>query len=191
MNEGAFGHPQRQPGIPYPPHLGQQGAPYAGQPPQHHGQQHIQRPAQQHLPDQPRLPAQPAQPHLPQPVPFGTIRLHIQGSVMTSSMIVPTVRINGYQVPSRYGVQDIPVHPGPTRVDIHGQWMRRFGQAEHTAVVAPGQVVELFYAAPWHQFTTGSMGTTTQSRKGLGLMLTLFVAIPLLILLALVVGALR
>jgi len=46
-------------------------------------------------------PAPPSQPAV------GTIRLTIQGSIWTANAITPRVRINGYPVPSRYGVQDL------------------------------------------------------------------------------------
>lgn len=103
---------------------------------------------------------------------MGTIRLTIQGSEMTSNMIVPTCTINGHSVPTRYGVQDLPVWAGPTRVALQAQWIRTYGQAALDVNVAPGQVVPVFYAAPLHQFTTGTIGHTKQSRKGKGCLLS-------------------
>jgi len=126
---------------------------------------------------QPGIPAQPA---------MGAIRLTIQGSVLTSNMITPKVRINGYQVPSRYGLQDIPVYAGPTHLDVDARWLRTYGQASLDVAVAPDQVVEVFYAAPVHQFTTGSIGFTRQRRKGVGTLLGL-VALALVVLVGLAV----
>lgn len=103
-----------------------------------------------------------------QPGPMGTIALTLQGSVMTSNMIVPSVTVNGYPVPTRYGRQDIPVHPGPVHIEASAQWLRTYGQASLDFTVQPGQVVPVFYAAPMHQFTTGSMGHEQQKRKGVG-----------------------
>ena len=105
--------------------------------------------------------------------PLGTIRLTIQGSVMTSNMLTPTLRINGHPVPTRYGTQDIPVYPGPNHLDMEAQWMRTYGQAAIDTTVAPGQVVEVWYASPLHQFTRGNIGFTKQPRPGMGCMLVL------------------
>jgi hypothetical protein len=60
--------------------------------------------------------------------------------------------------------------------------MRRYGDAELDLVLQPGQAVEVFYAAPYNQFTSGSMGFTKQPRKGLALLL-----VPLAILLVMLV----
>jgi hypothetical protein len=99
--------------------------------------------------------------------PTGIIRLTIQGSVMTSNMITPTCRINGHPVPTRYGAQDLTVWAGPNHLDLEAQWMRTYGQAAIDVDVAPGQVVEVFYAAPLHQFARGNIGLVKQSRPGL------------------------
>lgn len=104
----------------------------------------------------------------PPPPPLGTLHLTLQGSVMTSSMVPPAVRVNGYRVPTSYGENVIPVYAGPVRVDVDCQWLRTFGQASLSFQVQPGQVVPVFYAVPWHQFTTGSIGHLQQKRKGAG-----------------------
>jgi hypothetical protein len=51
--------------------------------------------------------------------------------------------------------------------------MRRYGQAALDITVAPGQIVEVFYAPPWHQFSRGRMGFTRQKRPGVGFLLLL------------------
>jgi len=104
----------------------------------------------------------------PAPPAQGTIRLTIQGSVMTANAITPRVRINGYPVPSRYGVQDLPVYAGPNHIDIDAQWMRTYGQAGIDTTVAPGQVVEVWYASPLHQFARGNIGFSKQPRPAMG-----------------------
>ncbi len=108
---------------------------------------------------------QPPQPQQPQQPP-SSILLTLQGSVMTSNMITPAVTFNGYPVPARYGPQTIPVHPGPLQIDVHAQWLRRYGEATLQVDVPRGQQVPVFYAAPWHQFTSGSIGHQKQRRKG-------------------------
>lgn len=127
-------------------------------------------------------PTQPAQPAL------GTIRLTIQGSMMTANALTPRVRINGYPAPSRYGVQDLPVYAGPNHIDVDAQWMRTYGQAGIDTSVAPGQVVEVWYASPMHQFARGNIGFTKQPRPGMG---CLWVALGVfaLLVVVLVLGA--
>lgn len=137
-------------------------------------------------------PGQPSQPggQPAQPGPTGTIALTIQGSVMTSNMIVPTVKINGFPVPTRYGRQDIPVQPGPVHIEAFAQWMRTYGQAAMDFTVQPGQEVPVFYAAPMHQFTTGSMGHEKQKRKGAGAFLGLMGFLLLIVVCAVLVPVL-
>ena len=47
--------------------------------------------------------------------------------------------------------------------------MRTYGQAGIDTTVAPGQVVEVWYASPVHQFARGNIGFTKQPRPGHGL----------------------
>lgn len=100
------------------------------------------------------------------PQPPSSILLTLQGSEMTSNMITPTVLFNGHRVPARYGPQTIPVYPGPLQIDVHAQWLRRYGEATLRVDVQPGQQIPVFYAAPYHQFTSGSIGHEKQRRKG-------------------------
>jgi hypothetical protein len=134
----------------------------------------------------PQFQPHPPQQHQPQ-VPMGMLHLTIQGSVMTSNVIPPTVRLNGYPVPIKYGRNDIPVYAGPLHIDIHSQWMRTFGKAALDCTVYPNQAVPVFYASPYHQFASaGSIGHSKVKRNGLGLLLGLvgvIVAISLLVVL--------
>ena len=91
----------------------------------------------------------------------------VQGNWFTSNALKPTVRLNGYQVANRYGENIHPVPPGRWHVEVHCQWLREYGQAEHDVDVAEGQTVDVFYAPPWHQFARGRIGATKQPRPGL------------------------
>lgn len=116
----------------------------------------------------------------------GTIRLTVQGSELTAGMLTPTVVVSGHRVNSRFGTMDIPVWAGPNRVDVHTTWMRQYGQAGLDVQVRPGEVVPVYYAVPWHQFSRGSIGHVKQKRKGLGsfvAVLAAVVAVPLLLVL--------
>lgn len=122
--------------------------------------------------------------------PMGTVALTIQGSVMTSNMITPSIRINGHQIQTRYGRQDIPVPAGPVHVEGYAQWMRTYGQAAMDFTVEPGRTVPVFYAAPMHQFTTGSIGHEEQKRKGVGAFITIIAVVVGFTVLMIVLGAL-
>lgn len=138
-------------------------------------------------PTQPPLPAEP--PTQAQPA-LGTIRLTIQGSVMTANALTPRVRINGYPVPSRYGVQDLPVYAGPNHLDVDAQWMRTYGQAAIDTSVAPGQVVEVWYASPLHQFARGNIGFSKQPRPGMGCLWVGLAVVAFVVVLSVVASAL-
>ncbi|HEY3017090.1 MAG TPA: hypothetical protein VGJ41_18385 [Nocardioides sp.] len=139
-------------------------------------------------PQQPMQPQQPQQPMQPMPPqqPMGILNLVIKGSMLTSNPVTPTVRLNGYPVQVKYGPNPISVPPGPVHIDVHTQWLRRYGQAGLDCEVGQGQTVTVHYAAPYHQFTTGSIGFTPQKRKGAGLlfgMLAVLVGFVLLVIL--------
>ncbi|WP_405064386.1 hypothetical protein OG474_22780 [Kribbella sp. NBC_01505] len=124
--------------------------------------------------------------------PTGLLQLTIQGSVMTNSLIPPKVHLNGYLVPVKYGRNDIPVFAGPMHVEIHSQWMMTFGKAALDFTVQPGQAVPVFYASPYHQFSSaGSIGHTKVKRKGLGFLLGLVGGIVALCLLVIILAALN
>jgi hypothetical protein len=131
-----------------------------------------------------------APPPAPAQPPMGWLRLTLQGSVMTSSIITPSVTVNGWRVPASYGDNVIPVHAGPNRVDVSCQWLWRYGEASLETDVPAGGQVPVYYAAPLHQLSRGAIGFTRQKRHGLvGLALLLGVVV-LLLLLALIVPAL-
>jgi hypothetical protein len=130
-----------------------------------------------------QTPATPA----PQQPPQGTIRLTIQGNELTAGLLTPAVVVSGHRVNSRFGTMDVPVWAGPNRVEVSTRWMREYGQASLDVVVRPGEVVPVFYAVPWHQFSSGSIGHRKQPRKGLAAVFlgtVAFVVIAVLIVLA-------
>jgi hypothetical protein len=118
----------------------------------------------------------------------GLVRVNIQGSVLTSSVVVPSLLIDGRLLASQYGINAFQVPAGRHRVELYAQWMRRYGQAALDVEVGEGGVAEVFYAAPLHQFTTGSIGYTKQRRKG-AVFMAIFAALVLSMLLAGVVLA--
>ena len=120
---------------------------------------------------------------------MATVALTIQGSIMTSNMITPTVKINGNWINTQYGLQNIPVPAGRVDVEAYAQWLRTYGQAWLHFTAEPGQVVPVFYAAPMHQFTTGSIGHEEQKRKGMGAFVAILCVVFGFILLMILLGA--
>lgn len=120
--------------------------------------------------------------------PDATLKFTVQGNVLTSNMVAPTLTIDGFNAPTPTmgGSTLIPIMSGPHRLQVHSQWLRQYGQAALDIVVQPQSQLEVFYAPPFHQFTTGAMGFEAQQRKGLGCLIGLLVgiiAVPLLIVL--------
>ena len=138
------------------------------------------QPYQQPYPQQPQQPygypeptgnylglqSTPPMGQMPQQVALGHLRIHLQGSALTSSMITPTLTLNNQQVRASYGPNDDQVPAGQYHVGAYAQWMRQYGQASLDVMLPPNHTVEIYYAAPLHQFTTGSMGFSKQRRKG-------------------------
>lgn len=100
------------------------------------------------------------------PPPPAFVDLTVQGSVLSSSIIPPTITINGWRVHPAYGQRVLPVAPGLVQVDAEAQWWRTYGQATLQFTAAPGQTVPVFYAAPMNVFTGGSLGHVPQRRRG-------------------------
>ncbi len=122
------------------------------------------------------------------PAGHGAFMLTLQGNGFTAGL-TPKVHIDGHPVPGAFGANFYPLRPGHHRVDVHTQWMRQYGQASMQLDIREGQTVPVFYAVPWHQFTTGSIGHQQQSRKGVGVMLTILI-VPLLAMLGMCLLAL-
>ncbi len=115
--------------------------------------------------------------------PTGFVRFHLQGSKMSGSLVTPTVTVNGAPVQARYGENLLPVWAGTSTIAAQGEWMWSYGKAALTVDVAPGQVVDVWYAAPALTFIDGSIGLTPQKHRGrtavysvLGVVLVLMVA---------------
>ena len=118
--------------------------------------------------------------------PDATLKFTVHGNAMTSNLIAPTLTIDGFNAPtpSMGGSTLIPIMSGPHRLEVYSQWLRRYGQASLDIVVQPRTQLEVFYAPPLHQFTTGTMAFEPQKRKGLGCLIGMFVgivAVPVII----------
>ena len=124
-------------------------------------------------------------PHMRPPAGHGALLLTLQGNFFTAGL-TPKVHIDGYQVPGAFGPNFYPLAPGHHRIDIHTQWLRQYGQASMQIDIHEGQTVPGYYAVPWHQFTTGSIGHKQQKRNGLGVMIAMITVIVAAVLIPLV-----
>jgi hypothetical protein len=106
-------------------------------------------------------------PRPPAPHELGTLRLVLQGSALTASMITPTVLVNGWRIQVSYGENLIPVYAGPNRVEVSAQWLTTYGRAALDVQVPLNGQVDVYYALPWHTFTGGAIGHEKQRRPGL------------------------
>ncbi|TNM39760.1 hypothetical protein FHP29_12930 [Nocardioides albidus] len=114
----------------------------------------------------------------PPPPPPGYLRVTVQGNRMLT-MITPGVQVNGYPVPVQFGPNIIPMPPGVHTVSAHAQWIWRYGQASQQVRLAPGQTVDVFYAAPVLTFLKGAMGPTKQKVPGVVAFVLLLAAVLL------------
>jgi|KBSSwiStaDraftv2_1062776.scaffolds.fasta_scaffold874320_2 hypothetical protein len=101
--------------------------------------------------------------------------------------ITPKILLNGYEMPIRgWGRSILPAVPGQYHVQVYiPYWLpSRAGPADFTAVVNPGQWVELEYKAPLFTFSRGSLGPPPQSYNGIGAMIAITVVSALIVIFA-------
>jgi hypothetical protein len=82
------------------------------------------------------------------------------------------------------------VAPGQYHVHVHTPYLfpSRVGPADYTAVVNPGQFIELEYKAPLFTFSRGSLGPPPQRYNGIGVQIAMIAVLVAIILLAAVVA---
>lgn len=127
------------------------------------------------------------QPPPPQPpvfAPDATLSFTVQGTIMTSNLVAPTLTIDGFPAPVPVvGNRTFAIMSGRHRLQAHAQWMRRYGHAAIDVDIAPGQTLEVFYAPPHHQFSEeGAMGLNPQTRKGSGFLVATWAVLGLALL---------
>ncbi|MEU4386859.1 hypothetical protein [Promicromonospora sp. NPDC023805] len=126
---------------------------------------------------------QPSSQQPPVFAPDATLSFTVQGSVMTSNLVAPTLTIDGHLAPLPIvGNRTFAIMSGRHRLQVHSQWMRRYGHAAIDVDIAPGQTLEVFYAPPYHQFSDdGAMGLNPQARKGRGFLVGTWAFVVLLV----------
>jgi hypothetical protein len=130
----------------------------------------------------------------PYPGPSEGIAITARYSAVWTTLLAttkPKISFNGYETPgSDWGRTVFPLAPGQYHVHAYTPYFfpRRCGPADYTAVVNPGQIVELEYKAPVFTFFRGSLGPPPQRYKGV-VALAAVLAVPvLLIAILLIVG---
>ncbi|GAA1899651.1 hypothetical protein [Lapillicoccus jejuensis] len=120
--------------------------------------------------------------------PPGHLVVHLQGSWLIS-FVTPTLFLDGQRVPAKYGENHFPVAPGRHVVAGQAEYMLTYGRAHLEADLAPDQRVDVWYAAPWHQFAKqGSIGFEKQKHRGAWLIWSLFALLALVVVLVVVAG---
>ncbi|MDR2280403.1 MAG: hypothetical protein LBE07_06070 [Gordonia sp. (in: high G+C Gram-positive bacteria)] len=98
-----------------------------------------------------------------------SIRLHRQGSFLSTTIGRTTVLLDGRRRQTSFGVTELPVRAGTHRLEVVG----------HDAIdvdVAPGAAVDIYYAPPYTRFHRGTLGRSEQKRQGAGANIAISVA---------------
>ncbi|QRY62155.1 hypothetical protein JVX90_17455 [Gordonia sp. PDNC005] len=98
-----------------------------------------------------------------------SIRLHRQGSLLTTPIGRTTVLLDGRKCQTSFGVTDLPVRVGTHRLEVVG----------HDAIdvgVASGAAVDIYYAPPYTRFHRGTLGRSEHERQGWGAIVAIGVA---------------
>jgi hypothetical protein len=129
----------------------------------------------------------PAAPQQPPAGAMGLLQLHVQGSMMTTSLIHPSVSIDGYPTQIKYGDNPFQLLAGRHHIEVYMQYMRKYGQAALDFNIYPNAQVDVWYAGPKHQFASGDIGFEPQKAKGMGLMIGMIAVLVFLFVLLIIV----
>lgn len=94
------------------------------------------------------------------------IRLIRQGTWATTSLVKPTVLLDGRPVPTVIGATVLPVAPGVHRVDVRENDFGAQAPVAAMVTVAQGRMVDVYYAPPMTRFDSGRLGAVPQERAG-------------------------
>ena len=107
----------------------------------------------------------------------------------SASMMSPTVAIDGYPAPARWGQNAYPAPAGERDLRVSVTYLWTYGAAQLPVVIQPGQTTTVHYTPPMTTFAAGRMGLEPQPRAGMGIFWALM-AFLALVLVLIVVGAL-
>ncbi|KXP00928.1 hypothetical protein AXK60_24155 [Tsukamurella pseudospumae] len=83
-------------------------------------------------------------------------------------MVAPDVLLDGRRVFTAIGPTLLPVPPGAHRIDVVENYLGSSTPVATVVNVAPGQLVDVYYAPPFTRFTSGRIGVVPQERPGQG-----------------------
>ncbi|WP_263249017.1 hypothetical protein [Saccharopolyspora rosea] len=156
--------PQPYPGTP------QQGRPYPGAP--------------QGMPPQGGFPPPQGAGPLGQPMappPPGMGRVVLDYSYMPLAFVLalfkPSVTINGRPMRGAWSRTPVDLPPGQHHIQVHVNYLWKFGHATAVVPVGAGQQVDVFYRAPAVAFGGGAIGPQPQQTPNLGLAIGMMVGV--------------
>ncbi|GAA2779681.1 hypothetical protein [Saccharopolyspora taberi] len=160
---------------PMPPAMPPQPQPQAGYPQQPGG----------YPQPQPGMPGAPMAPPMAPPPP-GMGRVVIDSSYFWLAFILalfkPGITINGQPGPvATWGKTVIDLPPGQYQIQVHTNYLWKFGHAVAVVPVTAGQQVDVYYKAPAVAFGEGAIGPVPQEVPNLALALVLSIGVPVLI----------
>ncbi|WP_243792799.1 hypothetical protein [Saccharopolyspora gloriosae] len=166
--------PMPQQGYPQPGYPSQPG--YPGQPQQGYPQPGYPQPGQQ----APGMPPQ-QQPAAMAPPPAGMGRVVLDASYAPPAFMLalfkPGVTINGQPgPPAVWGRTVIDLPPGQHQIEVHVNYLWKFGSATAVIPVNAGQQLEAYYKPPMQAFGSGAIGPVPQSTPNIGLTIGYLVA---------------
>lgn len=141
------------------------------------------------------LPTQPWHGHLtpvPAMPPPGWGRLVVECSYHPMAMLFaatgPNVVVDGVHRGSTWGSTVLDLPAGQHHLHVHTRYLGQFGRADAPLVVAPGQLVHLYYRAPLTIFQRGRLGPTEQRSAGVGMLVAILGSAVLVVLLVLLIA---
>ena len=98
--------------------------------------------------------------------PGGTIVVHTAVKGFNSALQRFELFMNGYPVFATWGQTSVTAPAGPHHIQCQAQYLFKYGRASIDVVLAPGQVLDVYYAPPAFTFLSGSIGLQPVKGKG-------------------------
>ncbi|MQA09479.1 MAG: hypothetical protein GEU98_13185 [Pseudonocardiaceae bacterium] len=114
----------------------------------------------------------------PPPPGMGRVVLHTKYFPLAFilALFKPGITINGQQGPiGQWGMNVIDLPPGQYHIQVHTNYIWKFGNAVAPIPLNPGQQIDAYYAAPAMPFGAGAIGPTPQEPPLKGVALGVFI----------------
>ncbi|MDR7300732.1 hypothetical protein [Haloactinomyces albus] len=115
------------------------------------------------------------------PPPPGMGRIVLDTSYMPLAFLLalfkPGITVNGQPYPvARWGQNVLDLPPGRHQIQVHVNYLWKFGHAQAFVPVDPGRQVDVYYRSPAVAFGEGAIGPVPQSTPNMALTIVLMVA---------------